>query len=106
MSKFSEDLKVMQARGFKFNGNDIKFPVYHVDGVSVDELNLGTRAGNGLKRAKIMTIGELLDENVDLYKMRNMGVKSVKEIKNAVLNYSYDHMSDKQKEDFWKEIMI
>ena len=104
MSKFSEDLAVMQARGLKLKGDRIQFPVYHLD-VPIEELNLGVRALNGLKRAGIFNADELLKEGVDLYKMRNLGIKSIREIKNALLNYSYEHMTEKQKENFWKEIM-
>ena len=103
MSKFSEDLAVMQAKGFKLKGNVIAFPVYHLD-VPIEDLNLGTRASNGLKRAGIFNADELLDK--DISKMRNLGAKSIKEIKNALLNYSYEHMTEKQKDAFWKEILV
>ena len=102
MSKFGEDLAVMQAKGFKLNGNKLQFPVYHITGVPIEELNLSARAMNGLKRAGVMTIDAILE--TDLSKQRNLGIKSVKEIKNAVLNYSYERMTDKQRTEFWNEI--
>ena len=103
MSKFSEDLVVMQAKGFKLNGNKVSFPVYHLD-IPIEDLNLSVRAMNGLKRAGIFKADELL--NVDISRMRNLGVKSVKEIKNALLNYSYEHMTQKQRADFWREVLV
>lgn len=103
MSRFSNDLAVMEREGFRFNGNALKLPVYHVEGVSVEELNLGARASNGLKRAGLMTIDQVLE--VDISKARNLGVKSVKEIKNAILNYSYEHMTDKQRAEFWISVL-
>ena len=103
MSNFSEDLKAKLEMGYKLKGSQIQFPVYHLDGVPVEDLNLSVRASNGLKRANIMTADQIL--GADLDKVRNLGVKSVKEIKNAVLAYSYDNMSDSQKEKFWKEIL-
>lgn len=106
MSKFADDLEMMYAKGHRLKSNLKGFPVYNTKGVLIDDLNLGARASNGLKRAQIKTVDDLLEiSNADLRKMRNMGVKSVKEIKNAVLNYSYDHMSEKQKNEFWKEIL-
>ena len=106
MSRFAKDLAEMQANGFKLKAGLKGFPVYIPNGVSIDELNLSVRASNGLKRAQITTIDGILEKSsADLYKLRNMGVKSVKEIKNAVLNYSYDHMSERQKKEFWKEIL-
>ena len=89
-------------KGYRLNGNQIKFPVYRLN-VPVEELNLGARASNGLKRAGIFNAEELLDK--DINKIRNLGAKSVREIKNALLNYSYDHMTAKEKAAFWKEII-
>lgn len=103
MSRFSEDLAVVEKAGFRFNGNQIQFPVYHLEGVSVEELNLGTRASNGLKRAGIMTVDKILE--TDISHMRNLGVKSVKEIKNAVLNYSYEKMTESQRKEFWLSVL-
>lgn len=103
MGTFSEDLKAKQAVGYRLKSGTIPFPVYHLDGVPIEELNLSQRASNGLKRAQIMTIDAILEK--DLNAVRNLGVKSVREIKNAVLNYSYDRMSDNQKAEFWNTIL-
>ena len=106
MSRFARDLAIMQANGFKLKAGMGGFPVYIPNGTPIEELNLSVRASNGLKRAQIMTVDGILGKSsADLYKMRNMGVKSVKEIKNAVLNYSYEHMNKRQKKEFWKEIL-
>ena len=104
MSRFSEDLAVMQANGYKLNGRQIQFPIWNIEGVSVEDLNLSVRAGNGLKRAGIMTIDEIIGR--DLGRVRNLGAVSVKEIKNAVLNYSYEHMTPRQKKEFWESILV
>ena len=107
MSRFARDLAVVQANGFKIKAGISGFPVYIPKGTPIEELNLSVRASNGLKRAQIMTIDGILEKSsADLYMMRNMGVKSIKEIKNAVLNYSYDHMTQKQRNEFWKEILV
>lgn len=103
MSAFTEDYKAKKDAGYRFVAGTIPFPVYHVTGVEVEELNLSTRAHNGLKRAGINTIDEILEKN--LSNMRNLGVKSIKEIKNAVLNYSYDRLTDKQKAEFWNTVL-
>lgn len=101
---FSKDLAVMEMNGFKLNGKQIQFPVYHVSEMPIEELNLGVRASNGLKRAGIMTVDGILER--DLGKVRNLGAKSVKEIKNAVLNYSYERMNQQQKAEFWKNVLV
>ena len=101
---FSSDLAVMEMNGLKLKGNKLVFPVYHVTGVPVEELNLSARASNGLKRNQVMTIDEILE--VNLGRMRNLGVKSVKEIKNAILEYSYERMTQQQKTEFWKSVLV
>ena len=103
---FSRDLAVLVSKGYRLNGKQISFPVTCVKGVSVSELPLSNRAVNGLRRAQIMTIEELLDPKVNLYRTRNLGVKSVKEIKNAVLNYCYERMDKEQRAAFWREVIV
>lgn len=103
MGTFSEDLKAKQAAGYRLKGGTLQFPVFHVDNVPIEELNLTTRAQNGLKRAQIHTIDKILE--TDISKMRNLGTKSVREIKNAVLNYSYSLMTQRQQKEFWDSIL-
>lgn len=54
----------------------------------IDELKLSVRAFNCLKRAEINTIGELTDKTEDeLTRVRNLGKKSVDEIKEKLSNF-------------------
>lgn len=54
----------------------------------IDELELSVRAFNCLKRAEINTIGELTDKTEDeLTRVRNLGKKSVDEIKEKLANF-------------------
>ena len=54
----------------------------------IDELELSVRAFNFLKRAEINTIGELTDKTEDeLTRVRNLGKKSVDEIKEKLSNF-------------------
>lgn len=56
--------------------------------LSIDELELSVRAFNCLKRAEINTIGELTDKTEDeLTRVRNLGQKSVDEIKEKLLTF-------------------
>lgn len=103
MSTFIEDYKAKQAAGFELKGKKIEFPIYHVTGVAIEDLNLSQRSSNGLKRAQLMTVDEVLA--ADLTKVRNLGAKSIKEIKNAILNYSYENMTETQEANFWREVL-
>ncbi|WP_296955824.1 DNA-directed RNA polymerase subunit alpha [uncultured Dialister sp.] len=54
----------------------------------IDDLELSVRAFNCLKRAEINTIGELTDKTEDeLTRVRNLGKKSVDEIKEKLANF-------------------
>lgn len=54
----------------------------HFLDMSIDELILSVRAYNCLRRAGIDTIGDLLNKTeLDLHKVRNLGAKSIEEIK-------------------------
>ena len=54
----------------------------------IDELELSVRAYNCLKRAEINTLGELMDKTEDeLTRVRNLGKKSVDEIKEKLSNF-------------------
>lgn len=52
-----------------------------IDEVALEELHLPTRTINALRKAGIRTLGDLADRNeTDLFKIRNLGEKSIKEI--------------------------
>ena len=55
--------------------------------MTIEELDLSVRSYNCLKRANIQTVQELiLRTEDDLSKVRNMGKKSIKEVKDKVAN--------------------
>lgn len=65
-----------------------KFNEDAVRDLPIDELELSVRAFNCLKRAEINTIGELTDKTEDeLTRVRNLGKKSVDEIKEKLSNF-------------------
>ena len=72
----------------------VKFNFHYpaaLDDQPVDVLQLDTRSSNGLKRAKIETIGQLLDQWDKLGKIRNLGVESVKLIHASAFAWMYDN---------------
>ena len=55
---------------------------------SIDVLDLSVRATNALKSARIMTICDILNKSVyDLQQVRNLGIKTLKEIIQLVASY-------------------
>ena len=69
--------------------------VKDLEGISV-------RSYNALMRAGCKTIGEAITAiNEDaLMKVRNLGVKSVAEIRRLILEYGYSQASDRRKKEF------
>ena len=61
----------------------------------IEDLSLSTRSYNCLCRNGIVKIDHLLTnlQRDDFSKMRNLGVKSLNEIKNKVIDYGYKNLS-------------
>ena len=75
---------------------------------SIDELNLTVRSSNGLMRAGTDTIGkvaELIMNDDGLNKVRNLGRKSVAEIKTAILAEGYKQLDHKARLVFWQDFI-
>ena len=67
---------------------------------SIENLNLSVRAYNGLRRADVDTIGkvsELIMSEKDLSSVRNLGRKSISEIKTALLVTGYEQQNGPEK---------
>ena len=76
--------------------------------LSIDEMNLTVRSSNGLKRANIHTFAQLKDrleiEN-GLINIRNIGQKSLKEIKQLFFEECYTRLLPYEKAQYWQEIL-
>jgi len=76
--------------------------------VPMEEILLSVRATNGLKRAGAHTMGKLkavLEQENGLRNIRNLGVKSEREIKIGFLNYCYSLLSEQEQTAWWQEVM-
>ncbi len=76
--------------------------------LGIDEMNLTVRSSNGLKRANIHTFSQLYDrmqtEN-GLINIRNIGQKSLKEIKRLFFTECYARLLPYEKAHYWQEIL-
>ena len=76
--------------------------------LAIDEINLTVRSSNGLKRANIHTFGQLHDrmqtEN-GLINIRNIGQKSLKEIKQMFFEECYSRLLPYEKAKYWQEVI-
>lgn len=92
-------------------GNDIKISIplsQKFCDKSIDDMDLSVRASNGLKRSGAMTVRELTDTIMSekgLDTVRNLGKKSISEIKTKLLYLAYNELSDKEKQAFWNKFI-
>lgn len=76
--------------------------------ISVHELNLSVRASNGLMRSGATTLGKLMDlmeSEHGLIGIRNLGVKSVREITRAFLCGTYERLTIGERAVYWQRII-
>ena len=76
--------------------------------LSIDEMNLTVRSSNGLKRANIHTFSQLYDrlqtEN-GLINIRNIGQKSIKEIKQLFFAECYARLLPYERARYWQDVL-
>lgn len=74
---------------------------------SVDEFSLSVRAMNALKRSNLFTVSEVIDAIADnrLEKIRNLGRKSINEIKTKLLVFGYERLSSKEQAQFFADLL-
>ena len=76
--------------------------------LSIDEMNLTVRSSNGLKRANIHTFSNLknmLGTENGLSHIRNIGTKSIKEIKQFFFEECYTRLLPYEKAQYWQEVL-
>lgn len=75
-------------------------PEIDFESIRIEELELSVRAFNCLKRANINTLADLLKKTEDdLTKVRNLGKKSIEEIKERLAEYDGHGLTLKQKDE-------
>ena len=76
--------------------------------LAIDEMSLTVRSSNGLKRANIHTFGSLkerMDVENGLINIRNIGQKSLKEIRRLFFEECYTRMLPYERATYWQEIL-
>ena len=71
--------------------------------LSIEELALSVRSYNALRRANITTLGDFIKRlnEEGLKNVRNLGVKSLSEIQTKILAFGFEHLSEKEKFEFF-----
>lgn len=73
----------------------------------IEDLMLSVRSWNALKRAGISTVDQLVDlcNGTGLYQIRNLGKKSISEIKTKMLAFAFNQLSERAKRQFFEYII-
>lgn len=103
MSDFQRDFEVIVSNVDFINNGTIRFQMSHMERMvgSLDNLNIGERAYNALRRNKIHNIETLTERIGGLNGVRGTGKKIIKEIKNEYMNYYYSLLSEEERMQFW-----
>lgn len=74
---------------------------------SIDDINFSVRSQNALKRAGLFTVRNVIEaiSNDGLLHIRNLGRKSMNEIKTRILAFGYDQLSAAGKLEFVRDLM-
>ena len=76
--------------------------------LAIDEMNLSVRSSNALMRANAKTFGrvrEIIMMEDGLKKIRNLGIKSEREILRSFFTACYDHLSPTEQAVFWQKLI-
>lgn len=74
---------------------------------NIEELALSVRSYNAIRRTGISTIEDLIDRlnQGDLKGIRNLGVKSYKEIQTKILVYGFERLSESEQVSFLYKLL-
>ena len=75
---------------------------------SIEELNLTVRSSNGLMRAQANTFGKLntlIVSEQGIRSVRNLGLKSAKEIRDAFFQECYNRLLPYERAQYWQTIL-
>lgn len=73
----------------------------------IEDMMLSVRSWNALKRSNISTLGQLIDlcSQNGLYQIRNLGKKSISEIKTKMLAFAFNQSSERAKRQVFEYIV-
>ncbi len=74
---------------------------------SIDDINFSVRSQNALKRAGLFTVRNVIEaiSNDELIRIRNLGKKSMNEIKTRILAFGYEQLSPAGQEAFVRDLI-
>ena len=94
----------------RYFGSDFKVRIAFsrsVCAMSIDELPLSVRSMNALKRSHIFTVEQVIDAIAgnELARIRNLGKKSMCEIKTTILDLGFQDLTENEKLRFFENLL-
>jgi len=73
----------------------------------LDEISFSVRSMNALKRAGMFTVGDVVKilKDGDLMQVRNLGRKSMNEIKTRILDFGFERLPAEHKQEFFETVV-
>ena len=110
MTEFQEALQALIDRGdLNLEGRHrISYPMSiptAFEAESIDVITQDVRSLNAMRRADIFTIGDLIERWDSLNRLRNVGDKTLKNIRNSLMNTYYCSLSTDDKAKFLGKII-
>ena len=107
MRNFENDLIQKVTDGFRFKSEIIEFPLFGYGDILLSEIPIENGKVKGIfSRMELKTVRDVLNALPKIAASRGVGVTTVKNIKNTLLNFCYSRMTDNQADKFWAAIMI
>ena len=107
--KLAEGTKFSKALKLAYNKRNVCIPDRkEMFDVSLMDLGMTSRTTNALLRAKFRTLGEVVEfcKTEKITKITNLGKASGVELFETILDYCWDHMSNKDREIFLIDAVI
>ena len=94
----------------RYFGSDFKVRIAFsrsVCDMNIDDLQLSVRSMNALKRQHIFTVEQVIDAiaNHELIRIRNLGKKSLNEIKTTILDLGFQQLSANERLRFFEDLI-
>lgn len=105
----SEEMGLVETLSIVFGNHimvSIPFGKISTD-LPIEDIDFSVRALNCLHRSGKKTIGDVIEiiNNEELPRYRNIGKKTISEIKTKLLVYGYYKLNKKEKQIFWNDFL-
>lgn len=108
MDDFKRDLEKLIEEGMIGHNKGkmrFKFRYGNILTGDIENLGLSNMSYNTLRRANIKTIEGVSDNWDNLARVKNLGEKKLKEVKNKYLAWYYYNLDKEQRMEFWMDVV-